>query len=84
MIAPAKRMPNVPFGTDRPEGDGGRHAREARHPPYNSTAQSWDHPLPTLLGCVFAPTDECQDPAYCNNRTRCQQCRVAILDEERQ
>jgi hypothetical protein len=72
-----------PLGLTVP-GDGGRHAREAHHPPYNSTAQSWDHHLPTLLSCVFAPTEECQDPAYCNNRTRCQQCRVAILREERQ
>src|SRR5262245_35759255 len=43
-----------------------------------------DYRLPTLLGRVFAPAEECQDPAYCNNRARCQQRRVAVLRVERQ
>ena len=43
-----------------------------------------DYHLPTLFSRVFAPAEECQDPAYCNNRARCQQRRVAILRVERQ
>lgn len=43
-----------------------------------------DYHLPTLLSRVFAPAEECQDPACRDNRAHCQQRRVAVLRVERQ
>jgi len=47
-------------------------------------AKSRDHHLPTLLSRIFAPAEECQDPAYGNDRARCQERRVAVLRVKRQ